>query len=150
MNKQYPRLERAAGLYLKPTPTKGRGVFCDHDLKKGTVLEVTPALILNEDATDHIDKTRLVNYTFTVGKLTKSLAKKKKLKDVSQASCVIMGLMSYCNHSEKPNAEILWEEKLGTVYHTLQVTRDIPKHTEICTSYGAGWFDDRKEMFSGK
>jgi SET domain-containing protein len=61
-----------------------------------------------------------------------------------------MGLMSYCNHSEKPNAEIVWEEKLGTVYHTLQVTRDIPKHTEICTSYGAGWFDDRKKMFSGK
>jgi len=150
MNRQYPRLERAPGLYLKPTPTKGRGVFCDHDLKKGDVLEVTPALILNEDATEHVDKTRLVNYTFTVGRLGKALAKKKKLKDPSQASCLIMGLMSYCNHSEEPNAEIVWEEKLGTIYHTLQVTRDIPKHTEICTSYGAGWFDDREEMFAKK
>lgn len=144
MSKQYPRLIRESGLYLKPTRTKGRGVFCDHDLKAGDELEVTPSLILNEAATAHVDKTRLVNYTFTVGKLSKALAAKKKLKDNTQASCVIMGLMSYCNHSEAPNAEILWEETLGTVYHTLRVTRDIPKHTEICTSYGDGWFDDRE------
>ena len=25
----------------------------------------------------------------------------------------------------------------------LKATKDIPKHTEICTTYGDGWFDER-------
>ncbi len=143
MSKKYPRLERKSGLYLKPTAKKGRGVFCDRDIVKDEILEVTPSLVLNEQDTTHADETLLVNYTFTVGELTKETRARAGLKKQELASCVIMGLMTFCNHSEKPNAEVNWHEKGGTVYHSLHATRDIPKNTEICTTYGEGWFDER-------
>jgi SET domain-containing protein len=145
MTKKYPRLKRKIGLYLKDTGAKGRGVFCDHDIRPGEILEVTPALLLNERDTGFSDRTRLKDYTFTVGRLSKELSSRRNLKDKSGASCVILGIISFCNHSARPNAEVLWEEKHGTVYHSLRAIRKIPKHTEICTSYGRGWFGDRAQ-----
>jgi len=137
-------LDRKDGLYLKMTATKGRGVFCTSAIRKGEVLEVTPAIILSEKETGHIDKTLLNNYAFTVGPLPKSTKAAANVKNAGEASCLIMGLMTFCNHDEAPNAEIVWEEVDGTIYHTLQATRAIPKHTEICTTYGEGWFEDRQ------
>lgn len=138
-------LDRKKGLYLKDTRTaKGRGVFCVTKIPKGEVLEVTPALILNDSETAHADKTLLLNYTFMPGKLSKKLREKVGLKSHDNASSVVMGILSFCNHSEEPNAEILWQEENGTLYYILQATRAIPKDTEICTSYGGGWFDERK------
>ena len=134
-------LDRKAGLYLQDTPVKGRGVFCKTDISKGEVIEVTPALILNGTAVDHADKTILSNYTFRIGKVKKGL---QPVKDPAAACSVVMGLQSFCNHDEKPNAEIVWEEIEGSVYYVLHATRKIPKNTEICTTYGRGWFKDRK------
>jgi len=136
-------LERRKGLYLKDTGAKGRGVFCIGNIAAGDVLEVTPAVILNEAATRHADKTILVNYTFATGKVSKCVRDRAHIKKTDHSSAVIMGIASFCNHAEKPNAEILWEEREGALYYTLKATRPIPKNTEICTIYGCGWFDDR-------
>lgn len=143
-SKKIPLLTRKAGLYLKPAGAKGRGVFCRTALRKGEVLEVTPALILNEKETDITDKTILGNYTFGVGKITKRLMKASNLKKPEDSCAVLFGMVSFCNHSETPNATVIWEENAGTLYYSLVVTKAIPSHTEICTSYGDGWFDDRK------
>lgn len=145
MPKKMPlRLDRKKGLYLKSAGIKGRGVFCTRPIRAGEILEVTPAVILNEKATAKVDETLLNNYTFTVGDLSAGLRARAGLKKSGKASCVIMGLITFCNHSQHPNAEVLWEERGGTLYHYLRATRDIPKNTEICTTYGEGWFDDRK------
>jgi SET domain-containing protein len=130
-------LDRKKGLYLQESPGKGRGVFCRTDIAKGEVLEVTPALILDGRATDHADKTILANYTFRIGRT-------KGVKSPAAACSVVMGILSYCNHDERPNARIEWEEIDGSVYYLLRATRRIPKNTEICTSYGTGWFSDRE------
>ena len=139
-----PMLVRKEGLYLQDTAEKGRGVFCIHDIAAGETLEVTPALILDETATTHADKTILANYTFATGSVSKNLRQKLQLKSPANASSVVMGIQSFCNHSETPNAEIEWEERDGTVYHILKATRKIPKNTEICTSYGPEWFAERE------
>ena len=137
-------LNRKKGLYLKNTRTpKGRGLFCTDKIKKGEILEVTPALILNEADTKHVDKTILLNYTFTLGTPSKRIRERAHIKKADNCSSVIMGIASFCNHDEEPNAEILWEERQGTLYHTLKAIRPIPRNTEICTGYGEGWFDDR-------
>lgn len=138
------QLSRIEGLYLKHTGSvKGRGVFCTKAIKKGDVLEVTPALLLNEDETNTVDDTHLVNYTFVVGDIPTKVKKKAGILQTDNASSVLLGVMTFCNHDEKPNAEIHWEEEDGTVYYSLIATRDIKKNTEICTTYGEGWFDDR-------
>lgn len=143
MGKKRITLNRKKSLYLKEVSGKGRGVFCTGNIRKGEMLEISPAVLLNEAATNHVDKTILANYTFMTGSIPKSLRERAKIKNTGKTSAVIMGLASFCNHDERPNAEILWEEKDGTLYYTLQATRRIPKNTEICTSYGNGWFDGR-------
>lgn len=137
-------LDRKKGLYLKETATKGRGVFCTTNIRKGETLEITPAILLDDAATGHVDHTILLNYTFSVGKLGKKSMKQAKLDKQENVSCVVMGILSFCNHSRNPNAQVVWEEHDGSVYYTLQAIRAIPRHTEICTTYGEDWFKERK------
>ncbi len=137
-------LDRKPGLYLKMTATKGRGVFCLTDIKAGEVLEVTPAILLDTAATALVDKTLLHDYKFAAGALTKKQRRIFGIDDPDKSCCMIMGIMAYCNHDEHPNANIFWEELDGTAYHFLEATRDIPKNTEICTTYGEGWFEQRQ------
>jgi len=135
--------ERQEGLYLKKTRKKGRGVFCTENIEEGDELEITPSLLLSEDEIESVRETVLQSYAFSVGNVSKQLRRKANVEDLEAAGVMIMGIASFCNHDEEPNAEIVWEEKNGTLYHTLVATRDIPKDTEICTTYGEGWFDDK-------
>lgn len=137
-------LDRKKNLYLKEVPKKGRGVFCTTNIRAGEILETTPAILLNEKDTLTVDKTALVNYTFVMGGITKRLRQKNGIKDTADCSSVIMGIASFCNHGEVQNAEIIWQEDQGTLYYMLKAIKNIPKDTEICTSYGDGWFDDRE------
>lgn len=140
-----PELNRKSGLYLRDAGKKGRGVFCLTDIKAGEELEITPAIILDDEQTKTADKTMLKDYTFVVGNISARLRQRVKVRKSDRASGVVMGILSFCNHDEKPNAEILWEEHEGTVYYTLRATRDIPKNTEICTTYGEDWFAERRK-----
>lgn len=142
--KNVVKLDRRKGLYLKDTKHKGRGMFCVDDIKSGEVLEITPAIPLREKETDQVDNTILVDYTFSMPGLSKKMRERARIKKASQASGVVMGIVSFCNHSEEPNADVLYEERGGTLYYILKAIKRIPKNTEICTSYGGGWFDDRK------
>ncbi len=144
--KKAVKLDRKKNLYLMDTGTvKGRGVFCTTAIKAGEDLEVTPSLILNEAANNHAQKTILSDYVFVTGNLSKNLRQKTKVSNPREAASVIMGIASFCNHDENPNAEILWEERDGTLYYILRATRNIPPNTEIVTSYGDGWFDERQD-----
>lgn len=138
------RLDRKSSLYLKKTPKKGRGVFATADIRKGEILEASPTLILSEQETDLAQKTILRDYIFTLGKISAKLKKIMKISKLDDGCCLIMGVATFCNHDEEPNAEIQWEEIDGTVYHTLRALKAIKKNTEICTSYGEGWFDDER------
>lgn len=138
-------LDRKKSLYLKHTESRGRGVFCRETIRKGEVLETTPTIVLNERETDRTLKTFLGDYIFGLGRVSKEKLRVCGIKNIDDASCVIMGITSFCNHAKNPNAEVIWEEKDGTLYHILVARRSIPKDTEICTDYGRGWFDDRKQ-----
>ena len=145
MSKRKIGLDRKKGLYLKYVEGKGRGVFCAGDIRMGEILEVTPTIILNKAATENVDKTVLGDYTFQIGgSVSKRLREEARVGKMSECSGVIMGIISYFNHGKKPYAEVQWEEYDGTLYHQVVALRNIPKNTEICTTYGRGWFDDRK------
>jgi hypothetical protein len=137
------KMTRLPSLYLKHTANKGRGVYCLDNIKAGTDIEVTPAIVLNEKATTQVDKTLMVDYTFVIGDVSNPLRRAAGIKNIDESSVIVMGMASFCNHCENNNAEILWEEHDGTLYYTLRATRDIPRNTEICTTYGTDWFDER-------
>lgn len=145
-HKDIYKLDRKKGLYLQQTAAKGRGVFCDGDIEEGEIIEISPALPLDGQATAHVDKTILYDYKFKMGALSESQRALFYIDDPKKSCCIVMGLMSFCNHSENPNADIFWEEDEGTAYHFLEATQRIPKNTEICTNYGRGWFAKRKQV----
>lgn len=136
-------LDRKPGLYLKHTDAKGRGVFATTDIAKGDTLEVTPAIVLNEDQSPQLEETTLNNYVFKLGDVSEEMKQKLDVNDVENAVCVVMGMGSFCNHDEHPNAQILWQEHESGLYYSLEAIADIPAGTEICTSYGDTWFSDR-------
>ncbi len=138
-------LDRKPGLYLKQTPGKGRGVFCTTDIKKGDTIETTPALVLVDEESPHAEETILNNYVFKIGEISDELREHLGIADIEAATCVVMGIGSYCNHDEQPNAQILWEETEDSLYYSLEAITDIPAGTEICTTYGETWFSDREE-----
>ena len=142
-HRKITKLDRKPGLYLQHTATKGRGLFCTSDIKAGERLEVTPAIIMNDKESPDIEDTILADYVFKIGKMSKWLRKHAGVKKIDDVNCVVMGITSYCNHDENPNAEVLWDEENGSLLYILEATRFIPKHTEICTSYGDEWFADR-------
>ena len=142
--KNFVTLIRKPGLYIKDTRSeKGRGVFCKTAIKKGEILEITPSILLNESETVQVDKTRLVNYTFVMDGISSKLKKKNSIKKPDMASSVVMGVLTFCNHGNTNNATVLLDEKDGTLYYILKAVANIPPHTEICTTYGDGWFDER-------
>lgn len=136
-------LDRKPGLYLRHTDKKGRGLFCMYPIKAGEELEVTPAIILNEVATPNVEPTILRDYVFKIGDVSDDMLHDNTVGNADETSCVVMGIASYCNDDVDYNAEVVYEEHDGTLYYTLQAVKDIPPHTEICTSYGDNWFQDR-------
>ncbi len=138
-------LDRKKGLYLKQTRAKGRGVFCVSDIEEGEIVEISPALVLDEGATAYAEQTILHDYKFKIGDLSHRQRALFRIATPEKSCCIVMGMMAFCNHDENPNADIFWEEDEGTAYHFLEASRRIPKNTEICTNYGRGWFSKRKQ-----
>ena len=46
-------------LYLDKTAHAGRGVFTNEDIAAGTVIEISPVIIMHKDDRMHLDKTLL-------------------------------------------------------------------------------------------
>jgi len=74
------------------------------------------------DSTDagRIEKTRLGDYAFRFG-------------DQSQRSCIVLGVISLCNHDDSPNAILVCDEPRETM--TLVAVRPIAAGEEICIKY---------------
>lgn len=124
------QLERFPALHLKPTPSKGRGVFASRLIPAGTVIDTSPVLILDPiENTNHIENTSLYDYTYNWPTLDTETGKHIKTQ------AVIFGLGSMFNHS-KQNQNVGWRRDLENqvvIYHSL---RDIAEGEELCISYG--------------
>lgn len=137
-------LFRKEGLYFSPVHTKGRGLFCMHDIKAGELIEVAPAFLFNEQDSVHVEKTLLRDYYFSAEDVPEAILRRNGITDATKASCVVMGAMSYCNHMLDPNAGHQKIAEHQTLYYSLVARKDIPKDTEICINYGIAWISMRK------
>ena len=103
---------------VKRAPGKGRGVFANKDIKKGTEIERVPVLVLENNALyDNEIDSRLLDYVFEWGRGTVALA---------------LGYGSLYNHSFDPNARYDDEGQMTKVYTAI---RDIKAGEEITINY---------------
>jgi SET domain-containing protein len=77
-------------------------------------------IVYDDTDAGRISKTRLGEYNFRFG-------------ERQNRACIILGVISLCNHAEEPNAEIVCDENALMV--TLVATRAIVAGEEICIRY---------------
>lgn len=114
-------LTPSAKIYLSKSKISGRGVFAKSKIEKGEVIEIAPVIIipLNEKNKIPLELARYVFKSGVPGHETSALA---------------MGLGSFYNHSESPNAEY----RLFTLKRVLEfrAIEDIEQGMEITVNYG--------------
>jgi len=119
-------------LEIKSSPKRGRGVFATADIKKGTVIEISPVIVLSEKERKIVEQTLLFDYIFEWGK------NKKK-------ACVAMGYISLYNHNYDANCEYEMDFKKRIM--TITTIRNIKKGEELFVNYNATPNDKTKVWF---
>jgi len=119
-------------LFIAPTTDMGRGVFTSENIAKGTVVEVSPVIVLSGEERKLLDQTLLHDYIFEWG-------------DDSKSCCMALGYVPLYNHSYRSNCEyeMDFEEKVITV----KAVRFIKAGEEIFINYNGDWNNAKPVWF---
>ncbi|MFT3948355.1 MAG: hypothetical protein QM763_15400 [Agriterribacter sp.] len=79
-------------LYIDSAKDKGRGVFTRKKIKPGTIIEISPVIVMSAEERKLIDQTLLHDYIFVWG-------------DKEDQCCMAMGYIPVYNHSYQSNCE---------------------------------------------
>ena len=122
-------------LVIEPTGQKGRGVFSTEDLRKGTVVEVSPVIVMSREDRKLLDQTLLHDYIFEWGEDPKGC-------------CMALGYIPIYNHSYRSNCEYQmdFEEELITV----KTVRFIKAGEELLINYNGDWNNEKPVWFDVK
>lgn len=119
-------------LNIAPTASMGRGVFTSKPLKKNTVVEIAPVIVMSNEDRKLLDQTLLHDYIFEWG----------HQKD--QCS-MALGYVPLYNHSYKSNCE--YEMNYDDQLITIKTVRAIQAGEELFINYNGDWNDAKKVWF---
>jgi hypothetical protein len=105
---------------IRHIPGKRRGVVATQAIPARTEIATCPVIIYDWTDAGRIEKTRLGGYNFRFG-------------ERGQLACIVLGVISLCNHADAPNAEVVCHEAEETM--TLIAIRPIAAGEEICIKY---------------
>jgi SET domain-containing protein len=125
-------------LTIIDTPSMGRGVFTSEPIPLGTIVEISPVIVMGPEDRILLDKTPLHDYIFEWG------------EDRKQC-CMAMGYVPVYNHALPSNCEYEMDYDDDTI--TVTAVRDIEPGEELFINYNGDWDDARPVWFedlSGK
>jgi uncharacterized protein len=122
-------------LYIAPTASMGRGVFTSTALKKNTVIEIAPVIVMSSADRKLLDQTLLHDYIFEWG----------HQKD---QCCMALGYVPLYNHSYKSNCE--YEMNFDDHLITIKTVRAIQPGEELFINYNGDWNNATKVWFDKK
>lgn len=105
---------------------KGRGLLATQAIPVGTLIERAPAVRLAPADRELIDRTALFPYTF---------ADPETFGSGSHGCLIVFGQLTFCNHSESPNAVIRWTEDEAGLWALLESVSAIANGEEITLFY---------------
>jgi len=111
-------------LFIAPTEDMGRGVFTSEDIPKGTVIEVSPVIVMSGEDRKLLDQTLLHDYIFEWGHRRESCA-------------MALGYIPLYNHSYKSNCE--YEMDFTDRVISIKSVRFIKAGEEIFINYNGDW-----------
>lgn len=113
---------------------KGRGIIAINNIKKGTIIERAPVIILPDSDWKHIKRTELDNWNFYWNKKGDFV--------------IVLGYGSLYNHSYTPNAYYLPDFKNKEMLYI--ALKDIKKNEEILINYNGDPTDMSPMWFNVK
>jgi uncharacterized protein len=119
-------------LHIAPTSGMGRGVFTSKNLKKDTVIEIAPVIVMSGSDRKLIDQTLLHDYIFEWG-------------DNKDQCCMALGYVPIYNHSYKSNCE--YEMNFRDALITIKTVRNIKAGDELFINYNGDWNDGKRVWF---
>jgi uncharacterized protein len=123
------------GIHVAGTKKMGRGVYTSVPIPAGTLIELSPVIVMSEKDRLLLDQTLLHDYIFEWG------------KDLDQCA-MALGLVSVYNHSYKANCQY------GMYYNKQAISiitvRNIKAGEELFINYNGTWDDEKKVWFETK
>ncbi|MHA4845297.1 SET domain-containing protein-lysine N-methyltransferase [Flavitalea antarctica] len=110
----------------------GKGVFTSENLEAGTVVEISPVIVMSDEDRKLIDQTILHDYIFEWG------------EDVRQC-CMALGYIPMYNHSYKSNCE--YDMDYDEEIMTIKTVRFIKAGEELFINYNGDWNNSKPVWF---
>jgi len=115
---------------VRRIPKKGRGVFARRHIRKGTVIERVPVILVSmKEVFSQAPRSKLADYVF--------------IRDRDTVA-VVLGYGSLYNHSYQPNAQYYDSGRHTQVFEAI---RDIRPGEEITVNYNGSATDRRQVGF---
>jgi len=119
-------------IYVAKSGQIGRGVFANADLKKNTVIEIAPVIVMSDKDRGFLDQTLLHDYIFEWG-------------EQQAQCCMALGYVPLYNHSYESNCE--YEMNFGKELITVKTVRAIKAGEELFINYNGNWNNKKSVWF---
>lgn len=119
-----------AGIFSALTDDKGFGVFTKKKIAKGTLIEISPVVVMSAKEKKMVEQTKLYNYIFDWEK---------------KQCCMALGFVPIYNHAYEANCEYMQDYENHTIM--IVAVRDIEKNEELTINYNGSWNNPKKVWF---
>ncbi|HXB45777.1 MAG TPA: SET domain-containing protein [Puia sp.] len=122
-------------LFISDSFNKGRGVFTSEAISQGTVIEISPVIVMSKKERLALDQTLLHDYIFEWG-------------GDKNRCCLALGYISVYNHSYQSNCEYEMDYKEEMI--SIKTMRFIKAGEELYINYNGNWDDKKTLWFEAK
>lgn len=119
-------------IYVANSGRMGRGVFANADLKKNTVIEIAPVIVMSKKDRSFLDQTLLHDYIFEWG-------------TQQDQCCMALGYVPLYNHSYESNCE--YEMNFPREIITIKTVRAVKAGEELFINYNGDWNSKKPVWF---
>lgn len=120
-------------LFIAPTVSMGRGVFTSKEIISGTIIEISPVIVMTIEERKLLDQTKLHDYIF---------------EWEEDQCCMAMGYVPLYNHSYKSNCEYVMDYPNQQI--SITTVRLIKAGEELLINYNGDWDDATTLWFDAK
>jgi len=121
-------------LYIADTSSMGRGVFSSENIAEGTLIEVSPVVVMTANDRKLLDQTLLHDYIFDWGE--------------AGGCCMALGYIAVYNHSYQSNCE--YEMDFEKRIIAIRTVQPIKAGEELFVNYNGEWNNGKKVWFDAK
>jgi SET domain-containing protein len=121
-----------SGLYIQKTVNKGNGVFTNESIVEGTIIEISPVVVMSLQNKALLDQTLLHDYIFEWG-------------NEKDKCAMALGYVPVYNHSYTSNCEYFMDYDDDVIF--VKTVREINPGDELTINYNGDWDDAKKVWF---